>query len=125
MPEPIDLEALEAVITAATTLALAYRNITGKPLGITGEVGEYHAAKLLGLQLADARQPGYNAVIQDGHRVQITGHCILLGSPTGQRIGSIIFNHAWDTVMEVLMGAHFVGGGHGRLGMRNSRTRVN
>ena len=63
MREP-NLEALEGVITAAIKLAMAYRDITGKPLGITGEVGEYHAAKLLGLHLADARQPGYDAVAQ-------------------------------------------------------------
>jgi hypothetical protein len=31
-------------------------------LGITGEIGEYEAARLLGLRLASAREPGYDAV---------------------------------------------------------------
>jgi hypothetical protein len=36
-------------------LPMSIYEITSKPLGITGDVGEYLAAKFLGLQLADAR----------------------------------------------------------------------
>lgn len=36
-------------------LAAEYYRLTGKPLGVTGEVAEYVAAETLGLVLADAR----------------------------------------------------------------------
>ena len=107
MPEPIDLGALERVIRSAIQLAMENRQITGKPLGITGEVGEFHAARLLGLQLAEARQPGYDAVAPDGHRIQIKARCILLESRPGQRLGRIRLDHAWDTVALVLMDGNF------------------
>lgn len=107
MPELVDLGALGGVIRAATALAMEYRRITGKPLGITGEVGEYHAANLLGWQLAEARQPGYDAVAPDGHRVQIKARCLLAGASPGQRVGGIKLAHAWDTVALVLMDGDF------------------
>ncbi len=103
----MDLVALERVIRAVTELAKEYRQITGKPLGITGEVGEFHAANLLGWQLAEARQPGYDAVAPDGHRVQIKARCILQGSGSGQRLGSIKLDREWDTVALVLMDGDF------------------
>jgi hypothetical protein len=49
------------VLKEAKELAQRYRKLTGKPLGITGEVGEYEAARLLGVELAPARQAGYDA----------------------------------------------------------------
>lgn len=47
-------------------LAKEYRALTGRPLGVTGEVAEYEAAHLLGLELCDARQAGYDAVRRSG-----------------------------------------------------------
>lgn len=38
-----------------------YRRLTGKPLDITGEVAEYEAARVLGVELTPARQAGYDA----------------------------------------------------------------
>ena len=107
MAELVDLGALEWVIRAATELAMEYRRITGKPLGITGEVGEFHATKLLGWQLAEARQPGYDAVAPDGHRVQIKARCIPAGSSPSQRVGGIKRDHEWETVALVQMDGDF------------------
>ena len=45
-----------ALLAEAKGLALEYRTLTGKPLGITGEVAEYEAARLLGVELTPARQ---------------------------------------------------------------------
>lgn len=86
---------------------MRYRELTGKPLGITGEVGEVLAAKLLGLQLADARQAGYDAVSSEGRRVQIKARCVLPDSKPGQRIGSIRLDHDWDTVALITMNEDF------------------
>lgn len=36
------------ILGEAKRLAQQYRSVTGKPLGITGEVAEYEAARILG-----------------------------------------------------------------------------
>jgi hypothetical protein len=53
-------EVLE-VLREAKVLARRFYRLTGKPLGITGEVAEYEAATKLRLQLHAARQAGYDA----------------------------------------------------------------
>lgn len=103
----IDLIALKRVIQQARQVAKQYRELTGKPLGITGEVGEFIATELLGLQLSEARQPGYDATAADGRLIQIKTRCVLQDTSTGGRLGRIRFNHEWDTVMLVLIDADF------------------
>ena len=44
------------VLKEAEVLAREYYRLTGKPLGITGEVDEYEAARILGVELTPARQ---------------------------------------------------------------------
>ena len=39
------------ILAAVKPLAAEYYRLTGKPLGVTGEIAEYIAAKLLGLEL--------------------------------------------------------------------------
>jgi uncharacterized protein (UPF0254 family) len=46
---------LDRTIRLAKRIARRYRELTGKPLGITGEVGEIQAARLLGLVGDDMR----------------------------------------------------------------------
>jgi hypothetical protein len=98
------------ILSAAKTLAQRYRTLTGKPLGITGEVAEFEAARLLKLQLVDARQAGYDAIrMENGvpHRLQIKGRCVLPGSKPGQRLGSIDITKEFDGVLLVLMDEKF------------------
>ena len=102
-----DLSTLAGTIEAAKAVAKRYREFTGKPLGITGEVGEVLAAQLLGLKLANARQPGYDAVGSDDRLVQIKSRCILPKAKPGQRLGSIRLDHEWDTVGLILMDQDF------------------
>ena len=52
------------ILRDAKALAREYYQLTGKPLGVTGEVAEYEAARLLGVELGPARQAGYDAVEQ-------------------------------------------------------------
>jgi hypothetical protein len=54
----------------AKALAVRYYQVTGKPLGITGEMAELEAAKLLGLELAEARTPYYDATRSNEEGVQ-------------------------------------------------------
>jgi hypothetical protein len=107
MPETLEIAALRSVIRDAKEIAKRYRNMTGKPLGITGEVGEFTAAELLNLRLTAARQLGYDAVAPDGHRIQIKARCVLPESKRSQHLGSIRLKHEWDTVMLILMDGDF------------------
>ena len=100
----IDLDRAGEILARAKVAAIDYYLLTGKPLGITGEIGEYTAARLLDLQLADARSPGYDALDHTGRRIQIKARCIPASKRiTGQRIGSIRLVHEWDTVMLILL----------------------
>src|SRR6266542_6219556 len=98
------------VLRAAKSLAQEYRRLTGKPLGITGEVAEYEAARLLGVELTPARQAGYDATeVVDGlvRRLQIKGRCLLPNCKPGQRLGSIDITKEWDAVLLVLLDGNF------------------
>src|SRR5215218_4402188 len=50
------------VIADAKRLAVEYRLLTGKPLGISGEVAEIEVHRCLGLELAPARTAGHDAI---------------------------------------------------------------
>src|SRR3954466_10369021 len=68
-----------SLLAEAKRLAQEYHALTGRPLGITGEVAEYEAVRLLGLEPAPVRQPGYDAIRRvRGHSVklQVKGRCI-------------------------------------------------
>lgn len=101
----IELAEVGKLINQARELAVRYRDLTGRPIGITGEVAEYEAARLLGLQLATVRQAGYDAIRTTSsgtHRLQVKGRCVLTKNP-GQRIGSIDLDKEWDAVLLVLL----------------------
>jgi hypothetical protein len=101
-PEPT-LEALAALIGQARDVALAYRRLTGRPLGVTGEVGEYEAIRLLGLKLAPVRAPGFDAIDASGRQYQVKARCIPYGASKSQRLGSIKIKAPWDFVLLVLL----------------------
>ncbi len=98
---------ISEVLSQAKELEKKYRELTGKPLGITGEVAEFASAELLGLELAGARQAGYDAVrhVNKNTQVkfQIKGRCIPSGASPGQMLSSIHLDHEWDIVLLVIM----------------------
>lgn len=99
----IDVAKAGAILERARQAAVDYYDLTGKPLGITGEFGEYMTAKLLGLNLADARSPGYDATDEKGRKIQIKSRSIPSEKELGsQRLGSIRLDHQWDCVMLIL-----------------------
>jgi hypothetical protein len=102
--KPQSLCAIGAILEPARALAVRYYELTGKPLGLTGEVGEYEAAKRLQLTLLDARNPGYDATDTAGRRIQIKTRCFPASKAfTGQRIGIIKRDHECDAVLLVLL----------------------
>ena len=98
---------IEEILASAIDLASRYKALTGKPLGITGEVAEFSAAKLLGLKLAEARTAGYDAIGPNKRKIQIKGRCLPDNPKPGQRLGSIRLDHDWDTVLLVIMNESF------------------
>ena len=50
------------ILRQAKRLAQNYHSLTGKPLGITGEVAEYEAARILKVELTPARTAGFDAI---------------------------------------------------------------
>jgi hypothetical protein len=87
-------------------LAREYDELTGKPLGVTGEIAEYEAARILKVELAPARQSGYDAVrVVKGRtqRLQIKGRRLTPSSKASQRVGSIGLKKEWDVVLLVLL----------------------
>lgn len=98
------------LLSQAKVLARRYKELTGKPLGITGEVAEYEAARVLGLELHLARQTGYDATeIRDGtpRRIQVKGRQVTLGNRRAGRLGSIDLRQEFDSVLLVLLDDDF------------------
>lgn len=105
----LDINRLGKIIQEAKKLAWEYKTLTGKPLGITGEVAEYEAARLLNMQLCDARQSGHDAIEKRStgdKKIQIKGRCVR-SKKSGQRVPSIKLTHDWDSVMLVLLDENF------------------
>jgi len=102
------LKKIGKVLEGAKQAAIEYYQLTGKPLGITGEIGEYLAAKHLRLKLAEVRAPGYDAIDRTGRLIQIKSRSIPAEKRiTGQRLGAILLDHKWDVVVFVMMDEMF------------------
>ena len=98
------------LLSEAKRIAKEYRQLTGRPLGITGEIAEYEAGRLLGLELAPVRTAGYDAIRRTragDERLQIKGRCILPNAKPGQRIGRIDPSKEWHAVLLVLLNEEF------------------
>ncbi len=105
-PSAEDIARVREILATVKPLAAEYYRLTGKPLGVTGEVAEYIAAETLGLVLADARTPGYDAIRQTPHgseRIQIKGRAHGEDAKPGQRISRIRTDAACDAVLLVLL----------------------
>lgn len=104
----VDQAALDKVMSEAKRVAKDYRRVTGRPLGITGEVGEYEAMRLLGLKLAVVRQVGFDAVEETPSgpcRLQIKTRCVADSSKG--RLSRISLEDEWDAVLLVLVDQSF------------------
>ena len=102
---------VDKLISEARRIAADYRRATGKTLGgITGEIAENDAARLLNLELSNDKNCGYDAVgrgHREGKKVQIKGRAIFDQVKSGQRIGQLKVNQEWDSVVLVLLNEDF------------------
>jgi hypothetical protein len=104
--ETHDREKLKGLLIRAKSLACDYYELTHKPLGVTGEVAELEAAGKLGLELAVARTPFYDACRQVGSETklfQIKGRAVARSDPYRGRVPSIKYNGEFNAVLLVLL----------------------
>jgi hypothetical protein len=95
-------ERVRKILAVVKPLAAEFYRLTGKPLGVTGEIAEYVAAEILGLALAPARTQGYDA-LRGSERIQIKGRAYGAKAKPGQRISRIKLDAPCDTVILVLL----------------------
>lgn len=99
------------LLTEAKSLAKRYYALTGRPLGVTGEVAEFEAVRLLGLDLADVHQAGWDATATTPdarlERFQIKGRCLTGKYKPGAKLGKIKLNNEWDAVLLVMLNSDF------------------
>jgi len=101
----------EKLIAQARKLAADYRRAMGKPLpGVSNEIAEHDAIRLLGLEpMPVGSAGGYQALDpqRGGKRIQIKSRAIFDESKGGQRIGQLNPEGQWDSVVLVLMDADY------------------
>lgn len=106
MTEIRSAERIREILAAVKPLAAEFYRLSGKPLGVTGEIAEYVAAEKLGLELAPPRTEGYDAIRHTPAgpiRIQIKGRAFGADSKPGQRMSRIKTGAPCDTVLLVLL----------------------
>lgn len=100
-------ERVKGLLGEVKALAQEYYRLTGRPLGVTGEIAEYEAAELLGLELAAVRQPGYDAIRREPANqatlLQIKGRPYAGGRGHRPARRKIEVEGKWDAVLLVLL----------------------
>ncbi len=99
---------VDKLMAETRKLAAEYRRMTGQPLPVSGEIANYDAARLLDLELLPKGEAGgFDATGRSGEReglrFQIKGRAIFDEQKSGQRIGQLKLEQAWDAVLLVLM----------------------
>jgi hypothetical protein len=98
--------AADKLIAQARVLAAEYRRTMGKPLpGISNEIAEFDALKLLQLEPNAGGEGGYDAIDSNrgNKRIQIKSRTIFDETKSGQRIGQLKLDKVWDSVVLVIM----------------------
>lgn len=106
MVETAEAQRVRDILAAVRPLAAEYYRLTGKPLGVMGEVAEFVASEMLGLKLVPPRTTGYDAIrrTRDGiERIQIKGRAYGEDAKPEQRLGTIKRGAPCDKVFLVLL----------------------
>lgn len=94
----------DELIEQITALAGLYKQRFKKSLGVTAEVGEYKAAKLLNLKLEQGNiNKGFDALDTKGKRVQIKSR---IYTRKGERTG-VFGNYDFDYALLVLLSGEY------------------
>lgn len=106
MGKKAETQRVKEILAEVKPLAAEYYRLTGKPLGVTGEVAEYVAAPTLGLTLTPPRTAGHDATRRKNgkvQRIQIKGRAYGEKAKPGQRLGTIKPGAKCDVVLLVLL----------------------
>ena len=106
----MNIYSVDKLMAETRQLACEYRRATGRTLAVSSEIAKYDASRLLGLNLEERSDVGYDAVgtgPREGLRVQIKGRAIFDEKKSGQRIGQIKQGQSWDLLVLVMMDADF------------------
>ena len=101
-----DAEEISDLLSQAKRIARRYYELTGKPLGISGEVAEHEAARLLGLELAPAREAAIDAFLHTNgktQRLQIKGRAVDASRRYVGRVSRIKLEPQFDAALLVLL----------------------
>lgn len=101
-----ETDRVREILAQAKVLGAEYYRLTGKPLGVTGEVAEYVAAEKLGLELAPARTEGYDAIRRTPageQHIQVKGRAYSKNAKPSQKLGTIKRGSPCDSVLVVLL----------------------
>ena len=102
---------VDKLISEARRLAADYRRATGKPIpGVSIEIAQNDAARLLDLELTTGPGIGHDAIgrgKRDGKKVQIKGRVIFDERKSGHRIGELRVDREWDSILLVLMDENY------------------
>ena len=96
-----DADRLFVLLEQAKVIAKEYRELCGKPLGVTGEIAEFEAARILGLTLSARGQAGFDAMDTKGRKFQIKGRL------AGRRLGTMGSNQEFDAVLFVTLDENY------------------
>jgi len=93
----------QRLIEAAKRLGRQYYALTGRPLGVTGEIAEHEAFRLLRLERAPPREAGYDAIryTKTGRRIRLQIKSRCYENEPGQRMPTINLRKPWDRVLFV------------------------
>ena len=97
-----DAARVREILATVKPLAVQYYELTGRPLGVTGEIAEYVAANHLGLTLAPPRTAGYNALRGD-QRILVRGRACGEKNANQQTLTKINREAPCDVVLLVLL----------------------
>ena len=107
----MSIYSVDKLISQARKLGADYKKSTGKVLpGLSNEIAEYDASRLLDLELCQDKTEGYDALgrgSRKGKRIQIKGRTIFDETKTGQRIGQIKAEKEWDSVVLILLDSEY------------------
>lgn len=107
----MNLYAADKLIAQARILAAEYRETMGKALpGISNEIAEHDAIRLLNLQPKPQDAVGYDAIdpARNNLRIQIKSRAVFDESKSNQRMGQLNVNQEWDSVVLVVMDSQYM-----------------
>jgi hypothetical protein len=99
---PDDAVRVREILKKVKPLATEYYRLTGRHLGVTGEVGEIEVVDLFGMTLAPARATGIDAH-RGGERVQIKTRARDPKYKSLGRMSRISIDRPCDTVMLAML----------------------